>query len=32
MAYAKRKINPVYLEKTMQDAILKQMKKIKLAK
>ena len=32
MAYAKRKINPVYVEKTMQDAILKQMKKIKLAK
>lgn len=25
MAYAKRKINPVYLEKTMQQAILKQM-------
>lgn len=28
MAYAKRKINPVYLEKTMREAILKQMNKI----
>lgn len=30
MAYAKRKVNPVYLENTVRDAILKQMDKIKL--
>lgn len=30
MAYAKRKINPVYLEKKVKEAILKQMEKIKL--
>ena len=30
MTYAKRKINPVYLEKTIRDAILKQMNKIEL--
>ena len=30
MAYAKRKINPAYLEKSIRESILKQMKKIKL--
>lgn len=31
MAYAKRKINPVYLEKSTKEAILKQMNKIRLS-
>lgn len=30
MAYVKRKINPVYLEKTVREAILKQVNKIEL--